>query len=379
MFYFIPLIGNAQWDSTCVVVRTTNATCFPLLDSVLSYTGTGNSSLNGVLSSSHVTHYFRTNPYSQIDSFKQTIAIFHQGSSVNLVNQLQATNLFYSIKSVKVTVANSPSLSSCPPGSVSSEPWVDFRAMSGNPPTIANDWHLQETEVYCAWDITKGDPGVMVALVDAGFHPGHYDLENINLNTSVASPLPSHGVHGTGTSSIIGASQNNKGIVGASPDLNTSLYLVNDLGFNRINGFEVSRAISEAVNDGMRVINLSVSGGSSSRKEFEEWIDKGVIFTAAAGNQPDAKNWSQISDLEGFILVSSTEQGSLKYANHAANTFIEICAPGARIWQSSIDLPWGSLQEAYGTSSAAPQVAAAAGLMLSVDPSPWCISAKISK
>jgi hypothetical protein len=340
------------------VVRTSNLNCFPTIDSVLTYNSTGNSTLNGILSSNSVTHYFRNNPYSQIDSFKETIAIYYTGQSASLISQLGATNLFYSIDKHMATKASLPSPSLCPPGSVSNEPWTDFR----NTSVPASDWHFRETDVYCAWGITKGNSSVKVALIDIGFDPNHYDLGSV-IHKKIGTPNQFPGkTHATGTSSIIAASENNKGIVGAAPNLSTSVY--------EIDGFkspEVERAIAEAVNDGMKIINMSFTEAVTDTKKFEEWIGQGVLFVASAGNSSGDRNWTLHSELEGFILVSSTEEGSLFYWKHAANEYVEMCSPGKDIWQCHEDRPWLSLLMAEGTSSAAPQVAAAAGLMLSVN------------
>jgi hypothetical protein len=130
----------------------------------------------------------------------------------------------------------------------------------------------------------------------------------------------------------------------------------------------VERAIAEAVNDGVKVINMSFDELIHDLRKWEEWIAQGVLFVASAGNDLGDRNWTEHSELRGFILVSGTEEGSLYFSSHAANEFVDICAPGAKIWQCTQEESWGSLLEAYGTSSAAPQVAAAAGLMLSVNP-----------
>gem|GEM_PF-2882612 len=360
LLWSFPSFSLAQsWDSSYLVVRTSNVNCFPSVDSVLTYTSTGNSTLNNILASNSVTHYFRNNPYSQTDSFNQTITIIYTGPSASLISQLQATSLFYLIEKQMQTGANAPSLNLCPPGSLSNEPWIDFRKST----VIASDWHLRETDVYCAWDITMGDPNVKVALIDIGFDPNHYDLGNI-IHKKVGNPnhLPDV-THASGTSSIIAASHNDKGIVGAAPSLSTSVYEIDSLTASF-----VERAIAEAVNDGVKVINMSFDELIHDLRKWEEWIAQGVLFVASAGNDLGDRNWTEHSELRGFILVSGTEEGSLYFSSHAANEFVDICAPGAKIWQCTQEESWGSLLEAYGTSSAAPQVAAAAGLMLSVNP-----------
>ena len=50
--------------------------------------------------------------------------------------------------------------------------------MIPNDPLYKDQWHLHVLEMDKVWDVEIGDPGVLVAVVEAGFDVEHPDLVN---------------------------------------------------------------------------------------------------------------------------------------------------------------------------------------------------------
>lgn len=128
--------------------------------------------------------------------------------------------------------------------------------------------------------------GVTVAVIDTGVGP-HVDLPYVDGDHDTSSG------HGTHVAGII-SGRGREGWRGMAPGARIRSYRVfNDPATGLARNFEVHRAITQAVDDGCHLINLSL------KKEFEkdptyddpvlsvaieEATDRGVLVLAAAGN-----------------------------------------------------------------------------------------------
>lgn len=234
-----------------------------------------------------------------------------------------------------------------------------------------------------AWDITFGDPKIVIAVIDTGIDLTHPDLKNkvvqgYNILTQGQSqPLDDNG-HGTHASGIAAAETNNKvGVAGTAPlckimpikalDAKGSGETVN-----------IAYGIIWAVDHGARVISMSLGGPQNEtvKKAVEYALAKDVVLVAAMGN--DGKNMkSYPAALPGVIGVGSVTFSKQRSDFSNYGNWISVVAPGSEIL-STMPTYTSTMTEMEknkgydyldGTSMACPMVAGLAGLILSRYPS----------
>jgi hypothetical protein len=168
---------------------------------------------------------------------------------------------------------------------------------------------------YSAWNLLPEAPApVVVAVIDTGLDWHHLDIHADNIWRNEAE-YPDNGVdddnngyvddiigwdflgkhnrpwdfdgHGTLVTGIIAAKHNDVGIAGINPHVKIMvLKAVNNFGTTRASF--IAEAIVYAVDNGAKVINISVGGPHSSFMEqaaIEYAQQEGVLVVAAAGNE----------------------------------------------------------------------------------------------
>ena len=127
-------------------------------------------------------------------------------------------------------------------------------------------WGLTRMQAPQAWDISKGNPSVIIAILDSGILNSHPDLigkivDNVNLSVS---PLPDVTGHGTAVAGIAAAATDNAvGI--AAIGFNTKLYnikVIDDDGTALYSS--IINGIIYAADHGAKVISMSVGGTGPS-------------------------------------------------------------------------------------------------------------------
>jgi subtilisin family serine protease len=240
-----------------------------------------------------------------------------------------------------------------------------------------------------AWDFTRGDPNVIIAVIDSGADLTHPDLaanilprgaEDWNfIDPNSSSPQDigqtSHGTHVSGT---IAAVDNAQGIIGVAPRCRVMPLLC----FNRWGG-AVEQNIVDAINyvsqqatanpDRRYIINGSfLSGGelAAMREAIRNAISNDIVAVFAAGNQNRNTDIRPTypSVYPEVISVAALDQNDHKATFSNFGTNVDVSAPGVNIW-STMRGPAGvgSYGFKQGTSMAVPHVSGVAALVCSVN------------
>ncbi|MBF2053848.1 MAG: peptidase S8 [Candidatus Sericytochromatia bacterium] len=258
-------------------------------------------------------------------------------------------------------------------------------------------WSLNKVGIPNAWNIGgQGRAEVLVAVIDSGVDYQHPDLKGQIVNgkdfmpDTVSGPngegspdavgndpLDQMG-HGTHVAGVIAALSNNRtGIAGIAPGVKVlNIKTLNRDGWG--SAFAVAQGITSAVDQGARIINLSL-GSSDGSKPIELAIQyaqsKGALIIAASGNAFTKTFFP--ARYPGVLAVGATNQDDwlADFSNHDER--INVVAPGVDIMsttptyttntmlQQKIDSFYSVMS---GTSMAAPMVSAQAALLLSRNP-----------
>jgi subtilisin family serine protease len=278
-------------------------------------------------------------------------------------------------------------------------------AFDNTEPFAAKQWYLTEDQAWDFWPTVPQLYPVKVAVIDSGIDAGHPEfVGRIAAGRSfVGTPwsVDTEG-HGTFVAGEIAANPfNGEGIAGMA--FNAQLLIAKVVradGSVSLPG-EVA-AIHWAVDQGARVINLSLGGvrdpldprldsySPLEQAAVDYAYSKGVVVVAAVGNGPQspATPWPFAhypSALPHVIGVSAVRRdGSVPPYSNRDVVYNDLAAPGDDIFStvprnlvstdpSCVNEPYSDcgpseFRDAIGTSFAAPQVSAAAALLLGQDP-----------
>ncbi len=243
-----------------------------------------------------------------------------------------------------------------------------------------------------AWDITTGDPAIIIAIADSGLRLDHVEFQSglwVNVDdppdgldndgngfiddtigwdfmNSDNDPSPTSG-HGTHVAGIAGAQINNAaGIAGMSNCTIMPLQV-----FNGLSGTweAIAEAITYATDNGAHIVNYSGGGGGGAgilQTAVQYAWDNDVTVVAAAGN--DGSNISYFpAAYPQTIAVSATGENDIYYTASNRGPWMDVCAPGIAVFSTWIGGPADYNYET-GTSMATPHVAGLVGLMYSLNP-----------
>ncbi len=114
--------------------------------------------------------------------------------------------------------------------------------------------------------------------------------------------------------------------------------------------FDVAKGIVTAVDQGASIVNLSLGSSATStlmQNVIQQGSDKGVVFVAAAGNQPTTQPTYPAAYAQVIAVTAGTRSGDIAgYANYGS--FVDAVAPGGSLVHYS-----GSSFYISGTSAAA--------------------------
>jgi serine protease len=177
-----------------------------------------------------------------------------------------------------------------------------------------------------------------------------------------------HGSHVAGTI----AQSTNNGLGAAGVAFHARLMpvkVLNELGWGTT--ADVADGIRWAADHGAHVINLSLGGPRNARvlqSAIDYAISRGVVVVAAAGNTGGRVQYPGASD--GVIGVSATNSSDKLAPFSSRGEGVDIAAPGVNVVQQTVCNRGRDKCERFpgysGTSMAAPHVAGAAALVVSM-------------
>ncbi|PWL31356.1 MAG: hypothetical protein DCO96_03945 [Fluviicola sp. XM-24bin1] len=236
-------------------------------------------------------------------------------------------------------------------------------------------WHLYTMQAQQAWDLSTGDPNIVVAVTDNAILTTHQDLQNklvqgYDAPTGGTDPNPcgsNDGNHGTHVSGTVGAqTDNNIGVSSIGFNVSVMPVKIGNCNGALTHGYE---GINYAANNGADVINMSWGGGGFSNYGQNicnaAW-NAGSILVAAAGNDGVSTVFYP-AGYNNVISVASTTTNDSKSGFSQFGTWIDIAAPGSAI-RSTYANSNSSYARIQGTSMASPNVAGLVGLIKSYVP-----------
>ena len=287
--------------------------------------------------------------------------------------------------------------------------WLGSRsrklAFTASDPLVSKQWYLPFTRAFDLWPDPPTLPGVKVAIIDSGVDVTHRDLQGkiLSARTFVGgNPGTDSTGHGTFVAGIIAAElDNGEGIAGIA--FPAQLLVAKIVRPDRSISLEAEAdAIRWAADKRARVINLSLGGVRDPQNPDRDTFSRleadavayaarrGAVLVAAVGNSDQAPTapWpyaSYPSALPHVIGVSALgRDGSVPLFSDRDSVYNDLAAPGMDIFstlpraltkayptcsnQGYSDCGPEEFRHANGTSFAAPQVSAAAALVIAANP-----------
>ena len=235
-----------------------------------------------------------------------------------------------------------------------------------------------------AWQLSQGE-GVKVAVIDTGIDATHPSLEGVVVggidvsglgSSDGLTPVGQNSYHGTMVASLLAGRGNpeddSAGILGTAPK---AQLLSVSMAFG-VEGLDtddqIARGIVWAVDNGARVINLSLTRNSVAWPEswdeaFGYAFENDVVIVAAVGNRADGtEEVSAPATIPGVISVAGVDKNAQASALSSISGFtIAVTAPAEELVAA---YPGGEYRIWSGTSGAAPIVSGMVALIRSLYP-----------
>lgn len=286
-----------------------------------------------------------------------------------------------------------------------------------NDPQINFQYHLEKLQAYKLWDFFRGDPSIVVGIVDSGTKWNHEDLKDniwinqpeldagMTINWTNGTVSGGNGVdddgngkvddvigwdffsndnnpyqsfngndHGSHVAGCVGAVTDN-GVGVASVPMEVRLMIT-----KHQSNTQASTSVSNGYNgiyycadSGADIINCSwggPGGGSTANNVINYATTQGSLVMAAAGNDDadHATSPSYPCDATNAVCVAATNQNDEKADFSDYGTSIDLCSPGVAIRSTIYNNNQNTYANFDGTSMATPVAAGVAAMIKATHP-----------
>jgi subtilisin family serine protease len=268
------------------------------------------------------------------------------------------------------------------PGVEYAEPNYEVRIhFVPNDTYYAQQWAHPRINSPAAWALGAGGANIIIAILDTGVDLNHPEFQGRlvpGFSAFEGSPHDDHG-HGTHVAGIAAATGNNgMGVAGMAWQAKIMPVKVLDAsGKGTHSG--IARSMDWAVDQGARIINLSLGGVNSSATlsgAIQRAHSRGVLIVASAGNCGGTNHIDNGCAIRNQTVYPAAYDQTLAVAATTASdtiaafsnqgAYVGVAAPGSGILSTRRSAGYG---EGSGTSQAAPFVSGLAALVWSLDPS----------
>jgi thermitase len=244
-----------------------------------------------------------------------------------------------------------------------------------NDALYGQEWGMDKIQAPLAWNVTQGDPGVVIAIVDSGIALDHEDLaskivasQNFS-DSDTADDLFGHGTHLAGIAAAV--ADNGVGIAGLGNRCSLMNVKVSRDADGKGAASWVAQGLTWAADSGARVICMSFGAPTSSRT-VEAAVDyawnHGAVLVASAGNG-GGSGLNYPAAYPNCISVAATDPSDGLMAGSSFGAWVDVAAPGANILSTLPNRPNAFRAQGYGTAGGTSQatafVAGLAGLIWS--------------
>ena len=258
---------------------------------------------------------------------------------------------------------------------MSRNPMIDFvkENLKLSPSAIPNDeyygfqWHLKKVGAPDAWDISSGDPSVVVAVLDSGVDLEHPDLAgkvlpgyNFYDNNCDVRDVSGHGTAVAGVAAA--ATNNSEGV--AAIGWHCSILPVRVTDPNGYTSYSLlTKGLTYAADRGAKVavVSFGIFGGQDLSSAAKYFMDKGGLVVASGGN---TGSYCIDPDNPYIVSVSGTTSDDRSWGTYGP--YIDLSAPCSAIYTT---INGGGYGNVGGTSFSAPLTAGLIGLIFSANPS----------
>jgi subtilisin family serine protease len=225
-------------------------------------------------------------------------------------------------------------------------------------PSLQNGLYgLITTDTVDAHSLGARGAGVKACVADTGLDTGHVDIaanfvdgfdaidgdDNVDVFDDDVAQTETHGTHVVGT---VLAADNSAGVIGVAPS--ADLYHARVLGTNpdgSVTGTtsQVMAGVQWLADQGCRVVNMSLGGGSPSRTEtnlYAQLHNQGTLIVAAAGND-GRKRLSNPAAYESVVSVAAVDVNNAIASFSNTGRGLDLAAPGVLVL-SSVSTGFGS-------------------------------------
>ena len=252
------------------------------------------------------------------------------------------------------------------------------QAAGPNDPLVPAQYGRAITGVDKLWDVQRGSPDVVVAVIDSGVDAKHPEFAgqllpgwDVTVEPHRAGGDVDGYGHGTHVAGVIGArADNGQGIAGVAPGCKIlPVRIFNDFGHSTTGAS--AAAVIWAVDHGAKVINASWGSpmpGAAAEAAYQYALQKDVVFVSAVGNSGNNETKSYPGATEGVIGVAATTDIDTWGSFSTWGDWVDLAAPGEGILSTYPVAKGNGYRIMRGTSMASPLVAGVAALVRSQHP-----------